>query len=183
MQSLLALFREATAASHETLDSAFGSLDLSARSDYVRFLRGHAIGMAPLHAGFCAFVEGELHGECPDYPAMLRSDLAALGVDNAQLPQVAAPAALSPPATAYVLAGSRLGLAMIRKAGYWGRDHGLPSAYMEDDAGRAIWKDLVARFKAKIPDPAQAARESAAAVAAFDTFREAFAASATAAAQ
>ena len=178
MQSLLTLFREATSASHETLDGAFGSLDLSTRADYVRFLTGHAIGMAPLFSGFRCFVEGELQRECPDYLAMLHGDLAALGLDSADLPQVAPPSPLSAPATVYVVAGSRLGLAMIRKGGYWGREHGLPSAYMEDDAGRAIWKDLVARFKAEVPDAGTAAREGAAAVAAFDTFREAFAASA-----
>ena len=178
MQHLLTHFREATSASHETLDSAFSSLDLSTRADYVRFLAGHAIGMAPLFPGFRSFVEGELQRECPDYLAMLHGDLAALGVDSDELPQVAPPSALSPPATAYVVAGSRLGLAMICKGGYWGREHGLPSAYMEDDAGRAIWKDLVARFKAEVPDAGTAAREGAAAVAAFDTFREAFAVSA-----
>jgi len=178
MQHLLTHFREATSASHETLDSAFGSLDLSMRADYVRFLAGHAIGMASLFPGFRSFVEGELQRECPDYLAMLHGDLAALGLDSDDLPQVAPPSALSPPATAYVVAGSRLGLAMIRKGGYWGREHGLPSAYMEDDVGRAIWKDLVARFKAEVPDAGTAAREGAAAVAAFDTFREAFAASA-----
>jgi heme oxygenase len=180
MHSLLSHLRDATAASHETLDGAFGSLDLTERGDYVRFLSGHAIGMAPLFDSFRAFVEDDLQIDCPDFTAMLRTDLAALGVDAGALPSVTPPAALSKSATAYVVAGSRLGLAMIRKAGYWGRSHDLPSAYMEDDAGRAIWKDVVARLKQRIPDQDEAAREGAAAVAAFDTFREAFAASASA---
>lgn len=177
MSPLITHLREATAASHQALDGAFGSLNLSNRSDFVRFLSGHAIGMAPLYDRFRAFIEEDLEGTCPDFPAMLRADLAALGVDTATLPQVTAPNELTKAATAYVVAGSRLGLAMIRKAGYWGSADGMLSAYMEDDTGRAIWKEVAARFKAHIPDDVEAARERAAAVAAFETFRQAFAAS------
>ena len=179
MHPLLAHLRDATAASHETLDAAFGSLDLSQRADYVRFLSGHAIGMAPLFTSFRGYVEGELQVACPDFPAMLRNDLAALGIDAQHLPRVDAPGALTGPATAYVVAGSRLGLAMIRKGGYWGSAHDLPSTYMEDDSGRIIWKDVVARLKHDMPDDAAAAHERAAAVVAFETFRAAFIASAT----
>jgi heme oxygenase len=178
MQTLLTHFREATAASHAMLDSAFGSLDMTERADYARFLSGHAIGMAPLFDSFRAFVEEDLGLDCPDYPAMLRDDLRALGVDAGRLPSLVAPTQLTPSATGYVVAGSRLGLAMIRKAGYWGMAHALPSAYMEDEAGLAIWKHAAARLKQDEVDPARAARERAGAVAAFDTFREAFAASA-----
>lgn len=178
MPPLLSHLRQATSASHETLDAAFGSLDLSARDHYVRFLSGHAIGMAPLFESFRRFVEDDLGLECPDYPAMLREDLAALGVDAHDLPSVAPPAELSPTASGYVIAGSRLGLAAIRRNGYWGREHHLPSAYMEDERGLAVWKQAAALLKQTIPDASQAARESAAAVAAFDTFRSAFAASA-----
>lgn len=179
MQSLLTSLRDATAASHTTLDAAFGSLDLSVREEYVRFLSGHAIGMTPLFATFRAFVEDDLGHACPDYPAMLQEDLAALGVDVTDLPTIAAPSDLTPSATGYVVSGSRLGLAMIRKKGYWGQAHALPSAYMEDDAGRAIWKDAVARLNTDCADDDLVAHESAAAVAAFDTFRNAFAASMT----
>jgi len=178
--SLLQTLREATSASHETLDAAFGSLDLSSREDYVRFLRGHAIGLAPLFGSFRQFVEGELDLSCPDYPAMLQSDLAALGEDPSALPQAHEPAALRSAATSYVIAGSRLGLAMIRKNGYWGRAHQQPSAYMEDDQGLAIWKHLAARLKEWFPDEEEAAGQQASAIVAFETFREAFAISALA---
>jgi len=181
MHSLLVHLREATAASHATLDGAFGSLDLGTRSDYVRFLAGHAIGMSPLYDSFQNFVTDELRMDCPDYLAMLRQDLAALGVDTAQLPAVAASDGLTAQGSGYVVAGSRLGLAMIRKGGYWGRDHALPSAYMEDDTGLGIWKAAASHLKENVPDETQAARQSAAAVAAFDTFRAAFDASAAAA--
>lgn len=175
MQSLLTHLREATAASHATLDGAFGSLDLTARADYIRFLTGHAIGLASLFPAFRDFVARELGLACPEYSTMLRDDLAGLGIDANDLPSIEAPQQLTPKAAGYVVAGSRLGLAMIRKAGYWGREHALPSAYMEDDAGLAIWKAAAARLKLDMPDEAQAMRESAAAVSAFDTFRTAFA--------
>lgn len=178
MQTLLSHLREATSASHERLDAAFGSLDLSQREDYVRFLGGHAIGMAPLFGTFKAFVEGDLGLDCPDYPAMLQADLAALGVDAAQLPDVSTKGRLTPESAGYVIAGSRLGLAMIRRKGYWGREHDLPSAYMEDERGLAIWKDAAALLKGRVMDEQATTVERAGAIAAFDTFSEAFAASA-----
>jgi heme oxygenase len=177
MQTLLAHLREATAASHASLDDAFGSLDLSQRSDYARFLVGHAIGMRPLFGRFRTFVADQLGLPCPDYPAMLRTDLAALDIDAEDLPKLETKVDLTPGGSGYVVAGSRLGLSMIRKAGYWGRAHGHPSAYMEDDQGIAIWKSVSAWLKRSEADEAVASREAAAAVAAFDTFRDAFAAS------
>jgi heme oxygenase len=178
MPPLLSQLREATSASHASLDSAFGSLDLATKADYVRFLSGHAMGIAPLFASFRSFVEDELHLTCPDYPAMLHDDLAALGTDAVQLPRVSPSAALTPSAVGYVIAGSRLGLAAIRRHGYWGRVHDLPSAYMEDDLGLTIWKETAAKLKHIVPDETDAAHEAAAAVAAFDTFSDAFKASA-----
>lgn len=180
MEPLLTHYREATEASHETLDAAFGSLDLSTREDYVRFLRGHAMGTAPLFASFRTFCEDVLGTPCPDYPAMLRADLAALGVSADDLATIPAPAAMSPRATGYVLSGSRLGLAMIARKGYWGQANGLPSSYMDDQSGLAIWKETATRLKQDVPDQAEATREREAAVAVFETFRAAFTASATA---
>jgi heme oxygenase len=179
MQQLLTHFREATRASHETLDAAFGSLNLAARDDYVRFLSGHAIGLASLARAFRRFVEDELDLACPDYVTMLREDLAQLGVDADALPQRAAAAEISPAAAGYVISGSRLGLAMLSGQGYWGRDNGVPSAYMEDTQGLTVWKAAVAHLKDAQPGDQDAARERRAAVAAFDTFRNAFEASAT----
>lgn len=179
MKSLLTHLREATSASHESLDTAFGSLNMGERSDYTRFLSGHAIGLAPLFPLFRSFVEDNLGVACPDYPAMLRQDLAALGVDSTQLPKVSAARDLTPSAAGYVIAGSRLGLTMIRRQGYWGAAHALPSTYMEDERGLAIWKNAAAQLKLRELEDKDAQTERSAAVAAFDTFREAFVASVT----
>lgn len=183
MESLLFHLREATAASHEMLDAAFGSLDLSGVEGYKRFLSGHAIGLASLHPAFRTFVERDLELECPDYPAMLATDLATVGIDVAYLPTITPNAPLTPNAVGYVIAGSRLGLTSISRNGYWGRDHNLPSTYMEDTRGLAIWKATAARLKQIEPDLAGAAKENAAAVAVFDAFRAAFDAAAPATAR
>ncbi|MEW9856974.1 biliverdin-producing heme oxygenase [Novosphingobium sp. M1R2S20] len=178
MQSLLSHFRTATKASHELLDSAFGSLDLSDRADYVRFLSGHYMGMAPVIGQFRNFVEGTLGLQYPDYSRMLREDLAALEVDADSLPGVTPSGEVSPEAAGYVVSGSRLGLTTLARAGYWGRSHDLPSAYMDDVEGLSIWKSTAALLKEDMPDDARAKRQSMAAVVVFDTFREAFATSA-----
>lgn len=180
MKFLLPSLREATRASHNSLDAAFGALDLHSRLDYARFLRGHAIGMASLYPAFSRFVTTELEQPCPNYLDMLALDLADLGEQIGQLPSVSVPDNLSDPAVAYVVSGSRLGLAVIRRNGYWGREHGLLSRYMEDEQGLAIWKEVSAWLKACEVDEHRASLEGDAAVAAFEIFREAFHASAVA---
>jgi heme oxygenase len=178
---LLSLLREATGPSHERLDASFGSLDLSSRDDLARFLAAHAIGLAPLFPVFRSFVEERLGLECPDYPAMLAADLAALGVDGDALPVLEAPAAIAPigaeAGVGYVVCGSRLGLAMIRQRGYWGEAEGLRSAYMTDGRGHEAWKVLVSRLRGHAASPQAAEAARAAALAAFDTFSAAFSAS------
>jgi len=75
----------------------------------------------------------------------------------------------------YVLAGSRLGLAMIRKRGYWGRDAGRTSAYMEDSDGIAVWRALTAWMGVQAPSPDALGAMCTSATQSFDTFRQAFA--------
>lgn len=178
---LLSLLRTATGPSHERLDASFGSLDLSRRGDLVRFLAAHAIGLAPLFPVFRAFVEERLGLDCPDYPAMLAADLAALGIDGDTLPALEVPTQIAPigaeAGVGYVICGSRLGLAMIRQRGYWGEAEGFRSAYMTDGRGHEAWKALVPQLRGQRATPAAAETASAAALAAFDTFSAAFAAS------
>lgn len=181
MQSLLSIYRVATRDSHDSLDAAFGSLDLSSRADYIRFLCGHAMGLGSVFACFRRFVEEDLHLACPDYPAMLSEDLTKLGFEAHDLRPVSPAGEVSPSAAGYVIAGSRLGLAALARNGYWGRINALPSTYMEDQEGLTIWKHAAAKLKQEFPDEAHGERESICAIAVFDTFRDAFAASAPAA--
>lgn len=185
---LLAALRGATAPAHEGLDSAFGSLDLSRREEQARFLAAHAIGLAPLFPVVRHFAETVLGQSIPDYPAMLQADLAELGMDAARLaalptPDDAARGAPAPDAgatdagaagTCYVVAGSRLGMTVIRREGYWGRAHGTPSRYMEDEAGHGLWKALVPWLKAQRAGTLKGQAAVSAARSAFATFAQAF---------
>lgn len=179
---LLSLLREKTGPSHERLDASFGSLDLARRDDLARFLAAHAIGLAPMFPVFRSFVEERLGLDCPDYPAMLAADLAALGIDADALPSLETPDEIAPigaeAGVGYVICGSRLGLAMIRQRGYWGEAEGFRSAYMTDGRGHDAWKALVPQLRGQPATPPMAEAAQAAAMAAFDTFSAAFAASA-----
>ncbi|MEE4451533.1 biliverdin-producing heme oxygenase [Novosphingobium resinovorum] len=181
MPDLLSTLREATGPAHESLDASFGSLDLDKRGDLARFLAAHAIGLAPLFGTFSRFVQDRLGLDCPDYPAMLRGDLDRLGVGA--LPEIegAEPSADGDGAdagTSYVICGSRLGLAMIRQKGYWGEAQGFRSAYMSDGRGHDAWKALVPVLRTGTYSAGQALAARTAALAAFETFSRAFAASA-----
>jgi len=182
LPDLLGVLREATGPSHERLDGAFGSLDLARRDDLARFLRAHLMGLTPLFESFRRYVRDTLTLPCPDYPAMLRDDLAALGDEALTGSILPRPAAIdqtgADAGVAYVVAGSRLGLTVIRQRGYWGAAEGFRSSYMEDTGGHAAWKALVPRLRALRPDNPEGEAARAAALASFDTFARAFAVSA-----
>ncbi|WP_232512616.1 biliverdin-producing heme oxygenase [Novosphingobium sp. PP1Y] len=181
---MLAELRAATAQAHARLDGAFGALDLSERDGLARFLSAHAIGLGPLFPVFRNFVESELGMNCPDYPAMLSEDLRSLGNDPDDLPQLAVDPALQAPSApvgvGYVVAGSRLGMAVLRKQGYWGEQStsATPGRYMEDESGHAVWKTLMPWLKGRTFDQGEREAVTAAALAAFSSFASAFAVSA-----
>jgi|EndMetStandDraft_6_1072998.scaffolds.fasta_scaffold01421_4 heme oxygenase len=174
-ESMHEALRSATRASHEALDASFGSLDLRDEADFQRFLTAHFIGLAPLFPHYRTFVTEELGLAAPDFPGMLRADLARLDRGSSTLPTIEAPSPASAAGVTYVLAGSRLGLAMIRKRGYWGKDAGSTSAYMEDSDGIAVWRALTAWMGAQTPGPQALGEICISATLAFDVFRQAFA--------
>lgn len=176
---MLNQLRSATRDAHGRLDAAFGALDLADARDCARFLTAHAVALASLHPHFVRFVEEELGLACPDFPAMLRADLAERGVRMDDLPIIAVDSAISHPCggagVGYVIAGSRLGNAVIRREGYFGRESGTPSRYMEDDTGHAVWKELGSWARARTFGATEAATVEAAALATFTHFETAFA--------
>lgn len=169
------LLRHATASSHEALDQRFGSLDLTDRDDYARFLGAHFIGIAALAPTVRAFAADALGVAMPDYPALLADDLDALGVPAARLPRVIVPPALEPAAVAYVVAGSRLGIAGLSRLPSWGSRHAVARAYMEDVEGLHLWRALLGWMAARPLAPAAGEALVASAEAAFAVFAEAFA--------
>ncbi|WP_156840215.1 biliverdin-producing heme oxygenase [Novosphingobium aquimarinum] len=180
---MLPALRIATGPAHSALDKSFGSLDLDDRGDYARFLLAHAIGLMPLFSTYREFVTQELRMPTPDFTGMLAADLGDLGLETPSIPEVSLDDDLSAPGIAYVVSGSRLGLTMIRRNGYWGRAHGQPSRYMEDDSGLEVWKSLVGWMKQKAASEQDEERASRAALTAFDVFGCAFEASAPACVQ
>lgn len=168
------LLREATHAAHESLDGMFGSLDLTSREGYARFLSAHLIGMRALQAPFRRFVADELGLDAPDFVGMLEEDLAAIGLNPDALPSIAMASEMEASGITYVISGSRLGLAMIRKQEYWGKQAGTATSYMEDTNGLAVWRALVAWMNGHTPGATEAEAISAAARHAFDVFRQAF---------
>lgn len=178
---LLAFLRAATAQAHERLDASFSSLPLASRDGYQRFLAGHAIGWAALWPQLRDFAPS-LGAPAPDYPAMLAADLADLGIDAAGLPALDAPPPDSPGATSYVLAGSRMGIATIRRQPNWASANGTAGRYLADDAGPGLFRAV----REWMAGPAGAAQDRDAAArsacAAFAVFADAFALSAKVAA-
>ena len=172
--SLREILRTQTAASHESLDALFGTLDLGEREDFARFLSAHYIGLSALYPLYHAFVADELAMEPPPYPAMLRRDLAAMGRDAAHLPTISPGGDLDPLAVTYVLAGSRLGLTMLARKNYWGRRDARAAVYMDDTEGMAVWRSLLAKMAEPHPDAEAQARIVASANDAFAVFRHAF---------
>lgn len=172
--TMLQALRKATHESHEALDGLFGSLNLGEKDDFTRFLAAHYIGMRSLHPALRQFAHAELGVEAPDFPGMLRDDLSEASIHADELPRIAIEESLAPAAVAYVLCGSRLGLAMLKKRGYWRRDE-RESGYMEDTGGLDLWRLLLGWMKDRPADPPTLAALGASAVRSFDIFRQAFA--------
>jgi heme oxygenase len=114
-----AVLRTGTRSEHERVDRLFGSLDLSEKRDYRLFLAAQASAFLPVEAALEEAGVGDL---LPDWPErrrshFLREDLAALDVAvpvPEPAPEIAgAPAILG---AAYVMEGSRLGGAMLRRS-------------------------------------------------------------------
>lgn len=179
---MLELLRTATGAAHARLDLAFGAMDLHREDDCRLFLSAHAMALRPLMPLFARFVQDELGSPCPDYLAMLERDLAERGCNADSLPLIDAPREVTLregiAGLSYVIAGSRLGNAVIRRAGYAGRDSGRRSRYMEDDTGHDVWKALAPWLRACNFPAEQREQCKAAALATFTTFENAHAASA-----
>lgn len=180
--NMLADLRASTSAAHERLDASFGSLDLTQEDGFIRFLRAHAVGMKCLFPAFADFVETTLGIDCPDLMGMLERDLQSLGIPLSEIPDIVPSPALradhSGAGVAYVVCGSRLGLEVIRRGGYWGSGTGFRSLYMEDDLGRACWKALVPWLRDAQPASQERDEVLAAAIASFEAFANAFAVSA-----
>ncbi len=137
--SLRDRLRRDSRAEHARVDAAVGALDLGQAGDLGRFLAAH-------HAAFRAIApaaRGTSRGLVADLAARLEADLTVLG--RAALP--AAPQmACDPVAVDYVVLGSRLGTAVLRRrwaAAAGGRAAGA-GRYLTAPGQGAAWRTFCA---------------------------------------
>jgi len=141
-ESFHTALQAATAVHHATVDSAFGTFDLTDRDGYCAFLTAHARALPAVEAALLAADEIGFRPRTP----LLAQDLAALG---APMPE---PLPLAPPKSAaagagmlYVIEGSRLGGGMLARQ----VPPGFPRFYLSATHQPGEWRALLARLDAE----------------------------------
>lgn len=138
-----ALLRAATAAEHARVDRLYSRYDLSDAAGYRDFLKAQAAAFLPVEQALDLAAAGQL---VDDWPArrrgdVLRADLDALGLTPpapaGPAPDLADPARLL--GALYVLEGSRLGGAVLRK----NLPAGLPQAFLGARPEPGGWRKLL----------------------------------------
>ncbi len=164
--------RAATAEAHERVDRLFSGFALSDPVGYARFLSAQAAAHLPSEA---AIDRQAVTALIPDWPerrraALLIADLAELG--RSIPPPLPAPALDSPAAllgAAYVLEGSRLGGAYLKRA----VPNGLPLRFLSAPQPRGGWRTLLMLLDRHLAHAEQAARAIESAIAVFALFERA----------
>ena len=151
MSARLAL-RSATAPDHARVDALFSSADLSRPAGYRHFLSCQAAAHLPVERAIDA---ADLAAKPEDWPARrrgaeLRADLLELGGDEIrEQPFALAKDEAAVLGAVYVLEGSRLGGALLRKR----VSPGLPTRFLS--AGRpGAWRALVELLDRRLDTPA-----------------------------
>lgn len=160
--------KAATHAAHERLDAHYSRFDLGQADDYGRFLTSHAAAFLPvetalLEAGAGNMVAG--WGGTMRGGALL-ADLDAMGLRAP--PPVASPAFTTEPALLgglYVLEGSRLGGAMLRRS----VAPGLPTGFLTPGPAGA-WRAFTERLDDRLRDDDDLASATRSAVQVFEIF-------------
>lgn len=106
--------QKATAPLHNEIDALFGDFDLAYPDGLARFLTAQAISLRACQPQITRFGEQRLGCTAPDYSQVLQIDMAILGLDTQQLPGLGLPLGSSDAGVFYVVAGSRLGAAVLR---------------------------------------------------------------------
>lgn len=162
--------RNATAAWHDRVDAAFSAADLSERGSYGRFLAAQAAAHVPVER---ALDIGGIAAIVPDWDdrrraALIAADLAALGLPLPTMPDppiLASRAALL--GALYVLEGSRLGGALLRRS----VPGALPTRFLSA-AEPGAWRKLIALLDARLSSPDAITDAIAAACDVFALFEE-----------
>lgn len=173
--------QSATAPQHREIDAMFGAFDLTRRHGLTQFLTAQAIGMQACQPHAARFAQDVLGGAAPDYERLLQVDLAALGVDANHLPRVELPAHIGLPqiwdaGVFYVVAGSRMGAAVLRQRATaltpGGPAHSACGYFTTGD-GPAQWRQFRQWLASAAVSPGDLPGMIAAAKATFDLFAQA----------
>ncbi|MHA6722750.1 biliverdin-producing heme oxygenase [Sphingomonas sp. RS2018] len=171
MSGARGLLRSATAAAHERVDAAFGAADLGSRTGYAAFLAAQASAHLPVEAALEAAGAARVLADWPTRrrTEALIADLADLGEP---LPPAIDPPMFDTPArmlgAIYVLEGSRLGGAMLKRS----VAPGLPTRFL----GSAVpggWRALIEFLDQMLATEQESNQATEAALAVFDRFERA----------
>jgi heme oxygenase (biliverdin-IX-beta and delta-forming) len=141
--SARAFLRASTAEAHERVDRLFSRFILSSADGYGRFLRTQAAAFLPVEAALDRAGAAAL---IPDWPRRRRSDLllADIAAISITLPEPFSPDPLlegKAPllGAAYVLEGSRLGGALLKRS----VQAGLPSQFLDSRQSAGSWRNFL----------------------------------------
>jgi heme oxygenase len=169
--SARAALRSGTSEAHERVDALFSRYDLTQMHGYRAFLLAQAEASLPVEAALDA---GGIEKLLPDWPGrrratLLVADLADLGVSPSagEAPRLFEPAALL--GAAYVLEGSRLGGALLKR----GLPEAAPRRFLEAPQEPGAWRKLMALLDEFLYEPDIIATARCAAIDIFGLFERA----------
>lgn len=164
--------RTATAEHHDRVDRLFSSLRLADPADYRLFLLAQAAAHLPIEAAIDAAGAPALLDDWSERRRadLLKADLAAMAVD-VPLPESAPPLAdaASILGAIYVLEGSRLGAALLKRS----VSPGLPMQFLAAPQPAGAWRKLLAKLDLFLYEPAELETASQTARHVFERFEKA----------
>ena len=157
-----AVLRAATRAAHDQVDSAFSRWNLGKREDYAAFLLAHARAFLPVEAALIA------SGTPIDQPRadLLVGDLAELGLAPPPFRPVEFANSDELLGGAYVLEGSRLGGAVLRKS----VAPDLPTRFLAPPPRPGHWQAFLHRLEHSLISDVQRSQAVVGAHKVFDRF-------------
>lgn len=166
------VLRDGTHAAHGRVDEIYSHADLSRGEDYALFLTAQAAALIPAEEALEQAGAGRL---LEDWPSRKRAGL--LRADLLEM-KVRVPAPIAAPVFAteaelwgglYVLEGSRLGGALLRRS----IAPDFPSSFLGAASPEAGWRKLIQKLAENLSGPADAAVATTAAGRIFSLFEEA----------
>lgn len=163
------LLKAATRDAHDRVDAAFAAFDLGSEADYRRFLQRHAAAFLPAEQALTDAGAGRL---LPGWNDARRS--AALVADLADLGMTPPPPCVPPDfdseaavlGGAYVLEGSRLGGAVLRKS----VGDGMPRRFLDSVHASGRWRDFIALLNRSLYETRSLSEATKAALGTFALF-------------